>query len=72
MAGTAEAASHGDKKMNPCEVKAKSKEMMKKQGENPCAQNPCGKTANPCDAKAKAKGMMEKGEKKMMDKTKTN
>ena len=65
MVDTADAASHGNKdKMNPCEVKAKAKDMMKK-GENPCAKNPCaknpcGKTMNPCDAKAKAKEMMNK------------
>jgi Ni/Co efflux regulator RcnB len=52
MAGTAEAASHGDKAMNPCE-KAKAKEMQK--------ANPCGQTANPCGMKDKSEKTMEKG-----------
>lgn len=54
MAGTAEAASHGDKdKMNPCQAKSKAKEMQK--------ANPCGQTANPCGMKDKAEKTMEKG-----------
>jgi hypothetical protein len=56
MAGTAEAASHGDKAMNPC----KAKDTMKK-------ANPCGQTANPCGMKDKAEKTMDKG-KETMDK----
>jgi hypothetical protein len=82
MAGTAEAASHGDK-MNPCQAKSKAKEMKKAnpcgKTANPCGQtaNPCGKTANPCGMKDKAEKTMGKGKetmdegKKMMDKTKS-
>ena len=68
MAGTAEAASHGDK-MNPCEAKSKAKEMQK--------ANPCGQTANPCGMKDKAEKTMKEGKetmkegKGMMDKTKS-
>ena len=61
MAGTAEAASHGDK-MNPCQAKSKAKEMQK--------ANPCGQTANPCGMKDKAEKTMKEG-KETMDKTKS-
>jgi hypothetical protein len=61
MAGTAEAASHGDKAMNPCDAKSKAKEMQK--------ANPCGQTANPCGMKDKAEKTMGKG-KETMDKGK--
>ena len=60
LAGTAEAASHGDK-MNPCQAKSKAKEMQK--------ANPCGQTANPCGMKDKAEKTTDKG-KETMDKGK--
>ena len=68
MAGTAEAASHGDK-MNPCQEKSKAKEMQK--------ANPCGQTANPCGMKDQAEKTTKEGKetmkegKKTMDKTKS-
>ena len=62
MVGTAEAASHGDKAMNPCEAKSKAKDTMKQ-------ANPCGKAANPCGMKDKAEKTMDKG-KETMDKGK--
>ena len=58
MAGTAEAASHGDK-MNPCQAKSKAKEMQK--------ANPCGQTANPCGMKDKAEKTMDKGKETMKE-----
>ena len=51
MAGTAEAASHGDK-MNPCQAKSKAKEMQ---------------TANPCGMKDKAEKTMDKGKETMKE-----
>jgi hypothetical protein len=64
MAGTAEAASHGDK-MKPDQAESKAKETMKHK-DNPC--NPCA-TKNPCGMKDKAEKTMGKG-KETMDKGK--
>ena len=69
MAGTAEAASHGDKAMNPCDAKSKSKEMQK--------ANPCGMKETGKETMDKGKETMDSGKKTMdsgkktMDKTKS-